>query len=144
LQYQADRTALSVNQLAPRFRLINQSGVSINLADYAIRYWFSADGNTGHAYSLWWSNLANYSGLITSKFTAFNKPNADQYLELGFRSGSLANTGQIEISGGINNGTWSNYSQSNDYSFNGLATSFVDSSKVALYYKGILVSGTAP
>src|SRR5258708_35623692 len=45
------------------------------------------------------------------------QPNADTYLEIGFTEGVLTTGASIEVKLRIHKSDWSNYDQSNDYSF---------------------------
>jgi cellulose 1,4-beta-cellobiosidase len=76
------------------------------------------------------------------------RTNANVYLELGFTGGTLApgaQTGPMQLR--LNNANWSNYTESNDYSYavgGAPPTSFVDWSRVTIYVNGVLVWGTEP
>lgn len=72
--------------------------------------------------------------------------NADCYLEVSFNStaGIFEKGSTIEIKNRIAKTDWTNYNQSNDYSFNPSATNYVDWNKIAVYYKGTLIYGTEP
>ena len=63
---------------------------------------------------------------------------ANSYLELTFNSDvKLNQTGKMEIATRIANNNWSNFDQSNDFSYN-------DASKVAVFYDGQLINGSIP
>lgn len=67
------------------------------------------------------------------------------YLQIGFNGLSLApgaSTGGIQDR--FNHADWSNYSQTNDYSFSATAISLAASSRVTVYANAALVAGTEP
>jgi hypothetical protein len=72
---------------------------------------------------------------------------ADRYLEVGFTAGAGtlgagANIGDAQLR--LNKTDWSNFTESNDYSWSGTQTSYADSTKVTVYVNGTLVWGTEP
>jgi hypothetical protein len=72
---------------------------------------------------------------------------ADTYVEVGFVGnntlGGGQSTNQIETRINWKNYT-PNYDETNDYSWDGTKTSFVDWPKVTLYQRGVLVWGREP
>ena len=63
---------------------------------------------------------------------------ADTYLELSFTDQLvLDSTGTLSIATRIANENWTNFDQSNDFSYN-------DASHVAIFYDGVLVGGSIP
>jgi hypothetical protein len=72
---------------------------------------------------------------------------ADSYLEISFASGvpDLApNTDTGEIKLRFNRTDWSNYDESEDYSYPGSTTTYTPATHITVYYKGTLVWGTEP
>jgi hypothetical protein len=72
---------------------------------------------------------------------------ADHYLQVGFATaaGNLAagaSTGQIQS--GVTKTDWSNFTQTNDYSFNAADTAWTANTNVTVYVNGTLVWGTEP
>lgn len=70
---------------------------------------------------------------------------ADTYLEVGFTGSATIGTDTGEIQTRVN---WKNYTQgydeTNDYSYDGTKTSFVDWPKATLYQRGVLIWGREP
>ncbi len=135
------------NQIKPQFEVSNVGHTSINLSDVTIRYWYTID--TKQLQHYWCDYAFVRCGNITAKFgsLARARPGADTYLEVGFTrgAGSLApgaNTGEIQNRFSKTN--WSNYDETDDYSYNGSLTTFTLWTKVTIYYKGTLVWGTEP
>ena len=71
---------------------------------------------------------------------------ADTYLQIGFASGagSLAAGASVTVQGRIYKSDWSNFTQTNDYSFNSSATTYVNWTYVTGYVSGALQWGTEP
>jgi hypothetical protein len=75
------------------------------------------------------------------------RTNADYYLEISFTSGAGtlapgANSGDIQNR--FSKSDWSNYNETNDYSYNATMTNYAAWTKVTAYYQGSLVWGTEP
>ncbi|WP_010248401.1 cellulose binding domain-containing protein [Acetivibrio cellulolyticus] len=139
-------TASSLNGITPKFKLTNTGSTPINLSTVKIRYYYTADSSVSQQFTVDYAMAGNSN--ITSSFISMSSPTttADCYLEIGFSSGagSLAAGASTEIHSRFNKSDWSNYSQTNDYSFNSSATNFVDWTKVTVYLSGTKVSGTEP
>lgn len=85
--------------------------------------------------------------MIASFKTLSNaKPGADSYAEIGFKSaaGSLQPGQSVELQTRISKVDWSNYTQTNDYSFDPTANSLKDSTKVTAYLSGSKQWGIKP
>jgi len=67
--------------------------------------------------------------------------NADTYLEISFTGGTLEPGAHVQIQGRFAKNDWSNYTQSNDYSFKS-ASQFVEWDQVTAYLNGIMWAGT--
>jgi hypothetical protein len=67
-------------------------------------------------------------------------------VEVGFKTsaGSLAAGQSIEIQTRVAKSDWTNYTQTNDYSFNPSSTGFVDWNTVTAYQSGMQVWGVEP
>ncbi len=139
-------TQTSTNGIAPRIKLYNTGTTSINLSDVKLRYYYTVD--TEKAQSFWcdWSSAgsANVTGTFVKLATA--KTGADYYLEVGFTSGAgtLAAGQSIEVQTRFSKTDWTNYSQTNDYSYNATGSSYVDWTNMTGYLAGSLVWGVEP
>ncbi|MNI95704.1 Xyloglucanase precursor [compost metagenome] len=74
------------------------------------------------------------------------KTKADTYLEVGFTSaaGTLVAGQSVEIQLRIVKDDWSNYTQSDDYSFLSAATAYTDQTLLPAYLSGSLAWGLEP
>jgi hypothetical protein len=135
----------STNGISVRYKLTNTGSTSINLSTATIRYYYTIDGENGQNFWCDWSAIGSSNVTGTFVKMAVPKSGADYYLEIGFkdRAGEL-NPGQsIEVQGRFSKSDWSNYSQSNDYSFT-TNNSYQNNDKTTFYLAGNLQSGIEP
>lgn len=146
VQFYNQNLAVTSNQIYPNFKLINTGNNAITLASVKIRYYYTVDGPKPQNFYCDYSPLGN--GNITGSFVtmATAKTGVDNYLEVGFANGAgnLAAGASVTIQARIAKNDWSNYTQSNDYSFNATATGYVDWAQVTAYVSGTLQWGTEP
>ncbi len=137
----------TTNTIRPSVEVVNTGSTPINLSAITIRYWYTIDGNQPQTWVCDWA--ARGCSSFTARFVQVSpaRPGADYYLEIGFTAGAgtLApgqNTGDLQDR--FNKNDWSNYNQSNDYSYNGAQGSYAAWTRVTAYYNGTLVWGTEP
>ena len=137
-------TSTSTNTISPNFKIINNGTTNIDLYKVKIRYYFTNDGTNSTNYNCDWSSAGN--GNITSSFTTISKTNADRYLEIGFSSsaGSIAPGASTEVKGRVWKNDWSNFTQTNDFSFNSTATNYIDWTSISGYISDTLIWGNEP
>lgn len=137
----------AVNQIQPQFKLFNRGNSAIDLSTVTLRYWFTADG--GQTQQTWCDYTALGCANIKQHIAAVTPPrtNASHYLELSFstEAGTLApgsDTGEIKVR--FNKTDWSNYDESNDYSFAGSTSGYQANAHITVYSNGTLVWGNEP
>ncbi len=144
-EYNDSQTASS-NQIAPRIRIINKGKKAIALSSVKVRYYYTADGTQPQNFFCDWSTVG--SSNVTGTFNLLTNPTeiADSYLEIGFTdaAGSLTQGSYIDVSARFSKADWSNFTQTNDYSFNADSTGFVDWSKTTGYAGNALAWGSEP
>jgi hypothetical protein len=130
----------------PDFKLFNNGTTPIPLSEITLRYWYTIDTNV--AQTAWVDFAAIGNGNIVLSFAAASpvRTNADFYLQVGFTAaaGNLAagaNTSNIQTR--FNKNDFSNYNETNDYSYTG-SLSFMTTTKVTAYRLGVLVYGMEP
>ena len=145
-QYMAGDTNATTNSPHPRFKVFNIGTTTVALSDIKIRYWYTIDTSQPQTFVCDWAAVA--CGNITGSLVALSptKTTADYYEEVGFTTaaGNLAAGANSEVQTRFNKNDWSNYTQTNDYSFDATKTAYADWTKVGVYYKGTLVWGNAP
>jgi hypothetical protein len=149
IQYLASSINGGDNQIRPHLILFNLGSSAITLSQVKIRYWYTReDTSQAQVMACDWAQIG--CNVLTSSFTFLSptRPNANTYFELGFTGGTLAagaQTGPMQLR--LNNANWSNYTESNDYSYSVSGTppaSFIDWTRITIYLNGVLVWGTEP
>ncbi len=146
VQFYNQNTAATSNQIYANFKLINAGSSAIPLSDVKIRYYYTVDGAKTQTFYCDYSPIgsSNVTGSFVTMATV--KTGADTYLEVAFSSGagSLATGANVIIQGRYAKSDWSNYTQTDDYSFNSSGTTYGDWTKVTGYVSGALQWGTEP
>lgn len=134
-----------INGIMPRYKLTNTGTRSIKLSDVKIRYYYTIDGENSQTFWCDWSTIG--SNNVTGSFVKMSQSSddADYYLETGFtdEAGYLQPNASIEVQNRFSKADWSNYTQTNDYSFVA-GSSYSDNNKVTVYVAGALVAGLEP
>ncbi|WP_235533085.1 glycoside hydrolase family 6 protein [Paenibacillus sp. Leaf72] len=138
LQYRAGDTNATDNQIKPYFNIKNIGSTAVDLSDLKIRYYFSKEGTAAMDSAIDWAQVGGTNILRT--FT-------DTYVELSFTSGASAiqaggQSGDIQLR--MYKTDWTNFDETNDYSYDPTKTSYQDWNKVTLYKGGSLVWGIEP
>jgi hypothetical protein len=147
VQYRQADNAPNDNQIKPVISIVNTGTTTVALSELKVRYWYTNEGGVAQTSYCDWAqvNCAN----VTRTFVAVSpvRSGADTTLDVAFTAaaGSLAPgaaSGEVQLR--MNKNDWSNYTESNDYSYDQTKTSLADWPKVTLYRNGVLVWGTEP
>ncbi len=146
IQMYNSNTSATTNMVYAQFKLFNTGTGAITLSNVKIRYYYTIDGVKAQSFFCDYSQAGSSNVTGTFVSMAAPKTNADYYLEIGFTSGAgtLASGANIDIQTRFAKTDWTNYTQTNDYSFNSTATSSVDWTKATGYVSGALQWGTEP
>jgi hypothetical protein len=143
--YNSNTTATS-NAVYAQFKVVNTGTSTVALSNVKLRYYYTIDGAKAQTFFCDYATVG--SANVTGTFVSMTAPKtgADYYLEIGFgsSSGSISAGSSAEVQARFAKTDWSNYTQTNDYSFNSTATSYVDWTKVTGYISGALQWGTEP
>jgi hypothetical protein len=145
LAFNAD-TAATSNTIYPHIEVMNASSQSIALSNVTLRYYYTEDSTQSQRFWIDWSNVG--SANVTGKFVKMSKPvaKADHYLQIGFTkaAGSLAAHATVAVQMRFARVNWTNYKQTNDYSFNVTAHNYVSWTKITGFISGKLSWGIVP
>jgi len=146
VQYRAANTNMTDNQIRPHVTIVNIGASAVPLSELTLRYWYTIDGDKAQSFACDYAvvGCANVKGSFVK--LGVPRTGADNYLELSFSgTGTIPAGGQTgEIQTRLNKADWTNYSESDDYSFDPTKTAFADWTKVTLYRNGVLVWGSEP
>jgi endoglucanase len=144
LDYQNENQSTLTNQIQLALKLTDTGSSSISLRDVTIRYWYTIDAPQEQEVACDYATIGckNIRYKIVKMQPA--RPAADTYLEISFTGGELAAGSSIEVKIRVYKSDWSNYNQSNDYSFVPGASNYSPAQRIGVYYKGKLISGNEP
>ncbi|MCK2219589.1 hydrolase [Actinomadura sp. ATCC 31491] len=135
LQYRTSAPGATTAQAEPWFKLFNDGTTTIPLNQVKIRYYLT--GTETYRFACSWAVVS--CSTVTGQFV--RQSGADQYLEVGFSSGSLApgaDTGDLQLR--FYRADWQPFTQSDDYSY-GSGTAYTNWDKVTVYVNGALAWG---
>ena len=140
VEYMVPDLDSSTNIIMANFQIVNNSGSSVPLSELTIRYWYTRDGTASETFNCWWA-------MVTGSFGEVSEPGADRYCEIGFttQAGTLqngSNSGGIQC--GWNKSDWTNFNETDDYSYDVTKQSYTTWDQVTLYRTGTLVWGVEP
>ncbi|TYQ13356.1 UNVERIFIED_CONTAM: cellulose binding domain-containing protein [Acetivibrio alkalicellulosi] len=143
--YNANRNT-TTNTIYPYFKITNVGQTTVNLKDITMRYYYTVDGELIQNFVCDWSTVGRTNVIGTFVKVLESHPQVDYYLEIGFseNAGYLSPGSIVYIQSRIYKINWSNYIQSNDYSFNNLSTTYAQWEKVTGYLNNKLIWGIEP
>ncbi len=143
LRYRCMQTNPISNSLRFYFKIDNNGPDTIPLKDLKVRYYYTVEDPAPQQFHCDWAEIgsSNVSGTFVSL-------GGDDYaLDITFSPGA-GNLGPYDDSGEIqsrfNKNDWSDYDQSDDYSFNPAMTSYTEWDQITIYWNGELVWGLEP
>lgn len=116
------------------------------MKDVKIRYYYMFGGDKEQEFVCDWSSLGTSNVKGSMEEMAAPMVGADRYLELTFseNTGTLGRGQSAEIKTRFNRSGWKSYLQTDDYSFNGTDTAYVDWTRATVYIEDQLVWGEEP
>lgn len=134
----------SSSSIETEIELVNVSKSDWDLAEYRLRYWFTAELQGGAALS------PQIGGGLTTQQVSIGivsptRRGADHYIEIGFSKGSIIAGASERLTFGTHQSGWGIFDQSDDYSYP--PTTLAKGSElgtVTLYHDGLLIAGVEP
>jgi hypothetical protein len=133
-------------ELEPWFQIDNNGTSSVSMESLAVRYYFTADGDTSLASDCFYAQVGFANVLLT--FYPTIGTDADHYIEVTFTAGAGViqpgtNSGVVQLN--IHDTAYAvTFNQANDWSFDPTKTSFTPWTHMTIYQSGQLVWGTPP
>jgi hypothetical protein len=146
VSYMTGNTSPGTTMIQPDIQLTNVGNVPLQLSSVTIRYWFTEDSSAPLAYACDYAPIGCSS--VTGSFGAVSPvTGADHYLQISFTpgAGSLQpgqDTGLMQNR--FWNTSYTDMTQTNDYSFNASDTTPTLTPAITVYYNGALIDGTPP
>ena len=108
--------------LSPMFKVVNNSGKSVELSNIEIYYYFNPDGNVDTVYEVDYADIngsSGYKALTSAVKGTFKEAGTKSYIKITFSlgAGTLVAGDTVQIQGRIHSESWGMYTQSNDASF---------------------------
>lgn len=142
-----DANSPSNNQIRPHVRIVNTGSSAVPLSELKVRYYFTPDSSEAVEVACDYAtvNCAN----VKSTVAALPSPRAgaSHYVEFSFTTGAGSlgagrDTGELQVR--LNKSNWSNFDETNDYSFDATKTAYAASPKLTVFRDGVLVGGLEP
>jgi hypothetical protein len=133
--------------VTPQFNIKNTGTTAVDLSQVKLRYYFTKDSASDLSF---WCDYAQIgSANVEAHFVTVDpaKGTTDTYLEIGFKSGAGSLAAGAEtgiIQGRFSKNNWTNFDQTNDYSFDASQTAFSAWDKVTAYIGGVNAWGIEP
>ncbi|HEY9061752.1 MAG TPA: cohesin domain-containing protein [Pseudobacteroides sp.] len=136
-------------EIYTNFKLQNSGTSNINLSDITIRYYFTKDDNTDIKFYTKSVSMGKVSATINDVLSVTDK--ANKYIDIKLSSGTLSpagsknpNRSEMTFQGRVIKSDSSKFDQSNDYSYIGPVSKYVENEKIAVYLSGELIYGSVP
>jgi uncharacterized protein (DUF362 family) len=146
IQFYNQSTAATTNQLYLNIKAVNTGSSAVALSNVKVRYYYTINGAQTQNFYCDYTPVG--SSNVKGSFVTMGTPTtgADTYVEVTFTSGAggLAAGGSTTVQARVAKSNWSNYTQTDDYSFNSTGATFVDWTKVTGYVSDSLQWGTEP
>jgi len=144
--YRANERSPKTNNISFGIQLVEHGGEPLDLDRVEVRYWFNHGNRSGQPVA-----ELDYAAIgetnVKTEIVKSEAGDQDRYLRITFTGEknilqSYQSTGEILLR--IHASDWSEYDQSNDYSFWPEAAGYRSSEKITVYLDGKLIWGHAP
>jgi cellulose 1,4-beta-cellobiosidase len=145
VSYQCAAPETIAQQLRASLNIHNGGDAAVDLAELTVRYWFTAEGAAaGQAFECDYAVIGEDN--VSGTFADASGTDADTYLEISFAGATTLAPGAEsgEIQARFYKTDFSDYDQSNDWSFDPTKTAPAPWDRVTLHHGGALLWGTEP
>jgi len=146
LTYKNGSSSTSDGEIKPVLKLQNIGTSGIPFEELTVKYWFTHETQENFGFNVDYAQVgsSNVIGTFTKNTPALDR--ATFYTEIGFRNaaGTLApgtNSGEIQLR--LVNQPWSNFNETNDFSFSN-TINFEENTNITVYKNGKLIWGIEP
>jgi formylmethanofuran dehydrogenase subunit D len=147
--YSNNGASANSNQIYVNIKLRNAWTSDIDLSKLTIRYYFTKDNTKELKYYTDYVSIGSVSTAFYDYSPTASK--ADKYIEIKPSSGTISPAGaqwpkqsEVTIQGRVAKSDWSNFDQSNDFSYTGATSQYVENSYIAVFESGTLIAGSVP
>ena len=144
IQYYCENDDIEPRTIDYSFRILNTSNNVVNLEDVKVRYYFKDNADVPLGLYIYFFSHGDESEVYGEFYKIPQKVNANKYLELGFMTGEIEPEEFVYVQGAFYREDWTKFHQSDDYSFNPKADTYVDWTKMTVYISDVLVWGMEP
>jgi hypothetical protein len=135
------------NQIQPWVSVANDGTTDMTLNNLVLRYWYTIDSGAPQVLNVDYAPFGAQKVSGTFEAQLAPKQGGDYALAVSFPNATCfvppaGSTGEIHLR--VNKTDWSNYDETNDYSYDGADTTFADSSVITAYVNGTLMWGNEP
>lgn len=141
-------SAEQTNTITNNLTLKHSGGDDIDLSKLSVRYYYTKEGTASESFQCDHAAMQlnrapwylPFTSMVDGKFVSVSSPktNADSYIEITFDTTDIFTEGDtMTINTRIHKNDWSNYDQSNDYSYG-------NNDRISVYYGNELIFGNEP
>jgi autotransporter-associated beta strand protein len=141
-----DNGQVSNNAIKPYFQIVNQDSVALKYSELTVRYWFTPENFAGINTWVDYAQIGNNN--VGMRYVPLTAPasGALGYVEYSFSTGASlpANNNSGIVQSRLANQDWSNFAESDDYSYRSNVSSYAANDHITLYRNGVLIYGAEP
>jgi hypothetical protein len=147
VQYHPRDTSTTDAWVMPDFNIVNMAATPVALSELTIKYWFTIDSVQTLALFCDFATVGCVNVTMSTASVSPAKTNADNVFVVTFQAAAgniAANSQTSDIQVRFGKTDFSALTETNDYSFLSVGTTFTDNPHVTLYRNGTIVWGVEP
>ena len=147
VDYYSPNTALQQDTISVNLRIQNRSADAVTLSSLAAEYYYGFEGSSSESAVVDWCGVfpGGQNVMGDANLYTINQGGQDRSMELTFDAGQgdIPAGGFVQCSIRIHKNDWSNYTQTDDYSF-GTHGDYTEWDKITLSQNGLIAWGIEP